>query len=167
MCPPVARIQVVCGLVLTPAFRSLVPFETVEDIPGSAFRAHRVLNCRVEKVSDGDTYRVTHLGPPIVPPPIAAFVRRLTANARAKPGKKSAPLSERTLQVRIAAVDTPETAKFGKEAQPLGDVATDFAKEQLLGRTVQVRLLSRDQCVSCWCWCGTLHANSLVLLRCA
>lgn len=47
--------------------------------------------------------------------------------------------------VRIAAVDTPETAKFGSEGQKLGPAATEFAKSKLFQKKVSVKLLSRDQ----------------------
>ena len=137
---PRAPLQVACGLALAPALQSLVPFETVDDIPGIAFRQKRELRCRVERIADGDTYRVTHLGARLVPAPITQLLRRRHEHV-------GRGLTNRTLMVRIAAVDTPETAKFGKEAQPLGDEATQFAKAELLGRVVNVRLLSRDQCV--------------------
>ena len=137
---PRAPVQVACGLALAPALQSLVPFETVDDIPGIAFRQKRELRCRVERIADGDTYRVTHLGARLVPAPITQLLRRRHEHV-------GRGLTNRTLMVRIAAVDTPETAKFGKEAQPLGDEATQFAKAELLGRVVNVRLLSRDQCV--------------------
>lgn len=81
----------------------------------------------VVKVTDGDTYRVRHI-----------------TKGHASPvfeGK----LSENTIVVRIAAVDTPETAKFGQQGQKLGSVATEFVKNKLLQKKVRVKLLSKDQ----------------------
>ena len=54
-------------------------------------------------------------------------------------------LSENTILVRIAAVDAPETAKFGKPGMPLGAEATEFVKAKVLERRVRVRCYSRDQ----------------------
>ena len=109
-------------------------YRTVEDIPPSVFRTHASISAKVIKVTDGDTYRVRHL------PPLSGF-----RGDRTKAEGGSAKLSEETLQVRIAAVDTPETAKFGAEGMPLGDAATDFVKTKLLGRRVTIKPLARDQ----------------------
>jgi micrococcal nuclease len=85
-------------------------YATAEDIPASRFRERATLTARVVKVTDGDTFRVSHL-------PVLAGLRR------SDEGKK---LSERTLQIRIAAIDCPETAKFGNAGQQFGDEATDW-----------------------------------------
>lgn len=54
-------------------------------------------------------------------------------------------LQDNTIVVRIAAVDTPETAKFGKEGQAYAEEAKQFAIDKILGKRVSVKLLSRDQ----------------------
>ena len=79
------------------------------------------------KITDGDTYRVRHV------------------NRNNKDPKFKGLLSENTIVVRIAAVDTPETAKFGNGGQKLGPAATEFARERLFGKKVSVKLLSKDQ----------------------
>ena len=56
-------------------------------------------------VSDGDTVRLRHT------PSLFSS------------GRFAGKLSENTISCRIAAVDTPETAKFGKPGQPLGEGA--------------------------------------------
>ena len=79
------------------------------------------------KITDGDTYRVRNI------------------NKYNRDPKFNGLLSENTIVVRIAAVDTPETAKFGNQGQKLGPAATEFAKEKLFGKKVSVKLLSKDQ----------------------
>ena len=100
---------------------------TADDVPGGKLRSGGVIAGRVVSVSDGDTIRVRHTPSPFSP--------------RAFEGK----LSENTITIRIAAVDTPETAKFGKPGMPLGAEATEFAKANVLERRVRVRCYSRDQ----------------------
>ena len=53
------------------------------------------------------------------------------------------------LQVRIAAVDCPETAKFGSSGQDFGDAATEFVQSEIEGKRVRVKLLARDQYQRC------------------
>lgn len=54
-------------------------------------------------------------------------------------------LKDHTLAVRIYAVDTPETAKFGNSGQPYGEEATKFVEDRLLKKKVSVKLLSKDR----------------------
>eukprot|EP01041_Mallomonas_annulata_P005719 gene5719-11548_t len=103
------------------------PFDTCGDIPSNYFKEQRTIDGKVLKVSDGDTYRIRH-------------TPSIFSN-----GDVKGPLTDRTIVVRIAAVDTPETAKFGNEGQPLGKKATEFAKSRLLNKKVSVKLLSKDQ----------------------
>merc|ERR1719193_2299422 len=49
------------------------------------------------------------------------------------------------MQVRIAAVDAPETAHFGAKGQPFGEEATQYVKDLVLGKVVKLQLFSRDQ----------------------
>jgi micrococcal nuclease len=100
---------------------------TADDIPGGLIRSHRAISGRVVSVSDGDTFRFRHL-PSIV-----------------SSGKYDGKLSENTITLRIAAVDTPETAKFGKPGMRLGEEAKEFAKARVLNKRVRVRCYSRDQ----------------------
>lgn len=101
--------------------------ETANDIPASYFSKQREFYAIVIKVTDGDTYRVRH---------------SLSRSSSSLPftGK----LSEHTIAVRIAAVDTPEVAKFGKPEQPFSQEAKEFATRKLLGKRVVVKVLSRD-----------------------
>lgn len=88
-----------------------------------------VLRGKVLSVSDGDTFR---------------FYHRPTIFHSATP-PKDAKLSDISLPVRVATIDTPETAKFGKPSQPFGDEAKQFLSDRILDKTVSVQVLMKDQ----------------------
>ena len=113
-------------------------YHTVEDVPARRFKRREALDAVVVKVSDGDTLRARHV-------PALDFLRSKEGRTRAEGGGGTARLSEETLLIRLCAVDAPETAKFGGKGMPFADEATDFVKGQLQGKTVRVKLLSRDQ----------------------
>mmetsp|Transcript_20225 Transcript_20225/g.20333 ORF Transcript_20225/g.20333 Transcript_20225/m.20333 type:complete len:252 (+) Transcript_20225:46-801(+) len=102
-------------------------FETASDIPGNYFKEQKTVTGKVVKVSDGDTFRVRH-----------------TPNMFSSTDYKG-KLTEHTIAVRIAAVDTPETAKFGNEGQVFGKASTEFTKSKVLDQKVKVKLYSKDQ----------------------
>jgi endonuclease YncB( thermonuclease family) len=120
--------------VLNPSILSLhfslsQQYQTVGDITDSSFQRNEVIYGRVEKIVDGDTFRVRHY--PLYP---------LSVGSRYH-GK----LSENTLSIRIYAVDCPETAKFGNNAMPLADEATLYTSNLVNQRVVRIKLLRRDQ----------------------
>ncbi|KAL3897394.1 MAG: hypothetical protein SGPRY_013064 [Prymnesium sp.] len=127
------------GAALAPVVRW---YPTAMDLPSRLFRKQRRLRVRVVKVSDGDSLRALHLPP-------FAFLRSLGAPEGKKSGKrgngKGMKLSERTMQVRLAAVDCPETSKFGASGQKFGKEAKEFAINEIDGKVVTLKLLSRDQ----------------------
>ncbi|KAL1496870.1 hypothetical protein AB1Y20_014453 [Prymnesium parvum] len=140
------------GLLASPALRE---FPTAADVPSTLFARHKTITARVVKVTDGDTYRAAHL------PPLAWARKR-------RGGKRK--LSESTLQLRVAAVDCPETAKFGQAGQRYGAEAAEFARRELQGRVVKVKLLQRDQygravCTVRYGWWGGRKDISEELLR--
>ncbi len=53
--------------------------------------------------------------------------------------------SQLQIPVRIAGVDAPEGAHFGRPAQPYSGEALDFLTQYLLGRRVRAYLFRRDQ----------------------
>ena len=118
---------VATGFAIAQLRDALEVYLTADDVPGGAMRKRRTLVGRVVKVTDGDTVRFRHTP--------SIFSR---ASFKGK-------LSENTIALRIAAVDTPETAKFGKPGQPFGEEATLFTKRRVLNRRVRVRCYSRDQ----------------------
>jgi|MDSY01.2.fsa_nt_gb micrococcal nuclease len=134
---------VALGTVAAPlAARTVVRYNTCEDLPPALFRKRATLTGRVVKVADGDTFRALHL------PPLSALRLGLLPGAGAKIPKARggrAKLSDSTLIIRIAAVDCPESAHFGSPGQPFADVATKFTESELAGKRVRLQLLSRDQ----------------------
>jgi endonuclease YncB( thermonuclease family) len=102
-------------------------FENANDIPSDYFKENREIKGIVVKVTDGDTVRVRHV-----------TGSQTTAQVDGN-------LKDHTIAVRFAAVDAPETAKFGETGQELGEVAKNFVTERLLGKRVTIKLLSRDQ----------------------
>jgi len=111
-------------------------YHTVADIPNHRFQDHDSFSVVIVKVADGDTMRGCHV-------PALDFTRgRWRPKSRAEGGKLK--LSEETLQIRLYAVDAPETAKFGNKGMPLGDEATALARERLDGKRVRMTLQSKD-----------------------
>ncbi|KAE9194573.1 hypothetical protein PF002_g23558 [Phytophthora fragariae] len=76
---------------------------------------------------DGDTFRARHL-------PLFRG-----------PGSFDGKLSDHTLQIRLAGIDTPETAKFGNPGQPFGDDAKKWLASTLEGKKLTLTLLHKDQ----------------------
>ncbi|KAL3424798.1 nuclease domain containing protein [Phlyctema vagabunda] len=59
--------------------------------------------------------------------------------------EKKVDLKGNTIHVRIAGVDAPEGAHFGKPAQPFSDEALTWLKNYVLNRRVRVYIYKRDQ----------------------
>mmetsp|Transcript_46099 Transcript_46099/g.139753 ORF Transcript_46099/g.139753 Transcript_46099/m.139753 type:complete len:197 (-) Transcript_46099:54-644(-) len=100
---------------------------TAGDVPSDLIEKQRTIRARVVAVCDGDTLRVRHM----------PFMRS---------GKWiEKKLRDDTILVRIAAIDAPEVAHFGKKGQPFGKEATAFAEGLVQGKVVHLKLLARDQ----------------------
>jgi len=104
-------------------------YQTADDIPSKLFKNKKVIYGRVEKIVDGDTFRVRHY--PYYPLSIGSGYT----------GK----ISESTMSIRIYGVDCPEIAHFGNPAQPYGKEATDYTRGMVDGKVVRVKLLRKDQ----------------------
>lgn len=115
------------GLFLPKLRQPFRRFVTVDDIPMSMFNQERQIHAVSVSCSDGDTFRARHL----------PFWR----GAGAYKGK----ISENTLQIRLAGIDTPETAKFGNSGQPFGEDAKAWLAKTLDGRKLTLTLLHKDQ----------------------
>ncbi|KAF1775301.1 SNase-like [Phytophthora cactorum] len=102
-------------------------FSTVEDLPNRLFHQEGKIKAVAVNFSDGDTFRARHLP--------------LFRGAGSYDGK----LSDHTLQIRLAGIDTPETAKFGNPGQPFGDEAKKWLTSTLEGRKLTLALLHKDQ----------------------
>ena len=110
-------------------------YRTVDDVPARRFRSRARISGVVVKVADGDTFRARHT-------PLLSFAR---PRRRTKAEGGSLKLADETLQIRLYAVDAPETAKFGNAGEKYGAAATDFVADRVRGRRVRLRLLARDQ----------------------
>jgi endonuclease YncB( thermonuclease family) len=106
-------------------------FTSITDIPSQYFgNTAPYLRGRVLSVSDGDTIRFRHT-------PSLVF-----QSSTLQQGEK---LSEMALPIRICTIDTPETAKFGKEGQPFGDEAREYLRTMIENKIVHCQLLQTDQ----------------------
>ncbi|TIB65150.1 hypothetical protein E3P78_00785 [Wallemia ichthyophaga] len=85
----------------------------------------------VTRVGDGDNFRLYHT-------PLLSFTQR-----RAILGRKMT--ANDTIHVRLAGVDAPETAHFGKPAQPYANEALEWLRKTITGEKVSVKLLRKDR----------------------
>ncbi|KAK0613032.1 hypothetical protein B0T17DRAFT_583794 [Bombardia bombarda] len=106
---------------------------TAHIAPGS-FRRRSLLG-KVTSVGDGDNFHLFH-----TPGGRLAGWGWL----RSVPVERKM-LKGRTIPVRIAGVDAPEGAHFGKPAQPHAAEALEFLRSYLLGRRVRAYIYRRDQ----------------------
>ncbi|RPA88241.1 staphylococcal nuclease, partial [Ascobolus immersus RN42] len=60
-------------------------------------------------------------------------------------GGKVVNVGDNTLHVRLAGIDAPECAHWGKEAQFHGEESKEWLRSRLEGQFVKVKLLRRDQ----------------------
>ncbi|KAK1833818.1 putative nuclease domain-containing protein [Podospora conica] len=108
--------------------------------PGSGYIApwyfhRRSLLGKVTSVGDGDGFHLFH-----TPGGRLAgwgWLRRVPTDRKILKGK--------TISVRIAGVDAPEAAHFGRPAQPFSGEALEFLKSYLLGKRVRAYVYKRDQ----------------------
>lgn len=54
-------------------------------------------------------------------------------------------LKDETLHIRIAGIDAPEAAHFGRPAQPHSAESLEWLRQTLLGKRVRCQLLRKDQ----------------------
>lgn len=98
---------------------------------------NRSLYGYVTSVGDGDNFRLFH-----TPGGLLTGWRWLPG--RGVPTEKKA-LQDRTIHVRIAGVDAPEAAHFGRPAQPYSQEALDWLRDRVLHRSVRAFPFRRDQ----------------------
>lgn len=131
--------------------RYLRRLPNISHIPPTHYR-HRSLFGTVTSVGDGDNFRLYHTpggrlaGWGILP--LAS--RRVPSNSDTlikdkRTGKMARALTDKTVHVRIAGIDAPELAHFGRPAQPFGEEALTWLKGYVLGERVRVVLYRRDQ----------------------
>ncbi|KAK4212973.1 nuclease domain-protein [Rhypophila decipiens] len=104
------------------------------NIDQSFYRRRKLLG-KVTSVGDGDNFRMFH-----TPGGRLAgwgWLRKVPT------GKQE--LKGRTLSVRLAGVDAPETAHFGRPAQPFSAEALTFLRDYVLGKRVRAHIYRKDQ----------------------
>ncbi|GAA5917250.1 hypothetical protein JCM8208_006769 [Rhodotorula glutinis] len=102
---------------------------TVDDPSPADFSPTR-LRGTVTSVGDADGFRLFHR--PLLRPWL-------------RPPSGRAGLKGETLSVRLAGVDAPEMAHFGKAAQPFSGEAFDLLSAMCVGRRVRVELFQKDR----------------------
>lgn len=118
------------GFKLGRAQMPFTKFTNVTDIPSTYFGPTApFLRGRVVSVSDGDTIR-------FLSAPTVFHTSRIQKNQK---------MSDVALPIRICTIDTPETAKFGKEGQPFGEDAKKLLSNMVDDKIVNIRLLQKDQ----------------------
>ncbi|KAH8925996.1 SNase-domain-containing protein [Atractiella rhizophila] len=110
--------------------RRLKRIRNVDHLEPWVIESGKVLKGRVTSVGDGDNFRFYHR-------PGLYRLRRV-------PSSKT-DLKDETLHIRLAGVDAPEAAHFGKPAQPYSAEALQWLTKYLNGRNVAVRLFSKDR----------------------
>lgn len=133
--PSVAlTVSTVLGLRLYKAYFRRIP--TVNHIKPDYFR-RRTLFGQVTSVGDADNFRLYHT-------PGGRLAGWGWLPWKTVPTKREA-LVKQTLHIRIAGVDAPELAHWGREAQPYSKEALDWLTQLILHQRVRVRLYRRDQ----------------------
>lgn len=133
--PSVAlTVSTVLGLRLYKAYFRRIP--TVNHIKPDYFR-RRTLFGQVTSVGDADNFRLYHT-------PGGRLAGWGWLPWKTVPTKRDA-LVKQTLHIRIAGVDAPELAHWGREAQPYSKEALDWLTNLILNRRVRVQLYRRDQ----------------------
>jgi len=131
---PYISIPITCASVLGLSFAYS---RFLRRIPSAEFITPRTLERKrirgyVTSIGDADGFRLYHRpGPWLVgllyPVP-----------------KDKKLLKDRTISIRLAGVDAPECAHFGKPAQPYSAEAQAYLTSMVLSRNVQIELLSKD-----------------------
>ncbi|KAJ7844417.1 hypothetical protein B0H14DRAFT_2776886 [Mycena olivaceomarginata] len=99
------------------------------------FAKKRWVKGMVTSVGDSDNFRFYHM---------PGFGWRWPLKFRMVPSVAK-DLKDKTLHIRIAGVDAPEAAHFGKPAQPYSEESLAWLRQEILGKTVYCQLLRRDQ----------------------
>ncbi|KZS89435.1 nuclease [Sistotremastrum niveocremeum HHB9708] len=116
----------------------------VKRIPNSEWitpvdlQKRRFIRGVVTSVGDGDNFRLFHT-------PGLGWNWPLKVRRIPKITERDTELKDQTIHIRLAGVDAPEAAHFGREAQPYSEEALQWLKTRIEGRTVWCQLLRRDQ----------------------
>lgn len=125
------------------------------------FRKRSVVG-RVTSVGDGDNFRIFHT-------PGGRLAGWGWLPWRKVPTEKK-ELKGKTIHVRLAGVDAPELAHFGRPSQPYSQDALDWLRKYVLNRRVRAYVYKRDQydrvVATVYVWRGFLRRDvGLQMLR--
>lgn len=109
-----------------------------EEVTPGMIDGRRWINGTVTSVGDGDNFRLFHTPGPFYSYPIK--IRSIPATTK--------ELRNETLSIRIAGVDAPEAAHFGKQAQPHSQESLDWLRGYLLTpkrKRMKCQIMRKDQ----------------------
>ncbi|KEF59533.1 uncharacterized protein A1O9_04377 [Exophiala aquamarina CBS 119918] len=106
------------------------------DIKPSFFRRRSLIG-KVTSVGDGDNFRIYHT-------PGGRMAGWGWFPGRRIPVDKK-ELKDQTIHVRLAGIDAPELAHFGRPSQPYGQEALEWLTSYVLGRRVRTYVYKADQ----------------------
>jgi endonuclease YncB( thermonuclease family) len=134
----VSTVALTSGILLSSRVykRYLRRIPTVKHIHPDALRKTSVFG-KVTSVGDGDNFRMFHT-------PGGRLAGWGWLPGRTVPAQK-ADLKDQTLHIRIAGIDAPELAHFGRPAQPYGQEALDFLTSYILHKRVTTYIYRKDQ----------------------
>ncbi|KAF2869344.1 putative endonuclease LCL3 [Massariosphaeria phaeospora] len=133
--PSVAlTITTIAGVRLYKSYLRRIP--NVNHIKPGYFR-RRSLFGRVTSVGDADNFRIFHI-------PGGRLAGWGWLPWKSIPTTRDG-LAKNTIHVRIAGVDAPELAHWGREAQPHSKEALDWLTNYILNKHVRVYIYKRDQ----------------------
>ncbi|ODQ56535.1 putative nuclease [Saitoella complicata NRRL Y-17804] len=126
--------------------RNLRRFPTANHVTPELIARKKPLVGYVTSVGDGDNFRFYHTP--------GGWLTGWHWLRKIPTGQKA--LKDQTIHVRLAGIDAPECAHFGKPAQPYSAEALAWLRGKLLNRRVRVQLYQRDQYTRvvgmCWYW---------------
>ncbi|WFD00794.1 micrococcal nuclease [Malassezia yamatoensis] len=114
--------------------RYLRRYATAGELTPKVFQTRRILVGKATTVGDADGFRFYHT-------PGLPLIRSIMHPV---PTSRTA-LKNQTISVRIAGVDAPEAAHFGREAQPYAEEAKAELQKLVEGKTVWLDLAHIDQ----------------------
>ncbi|PPQ64127.1 hypothetical protein CVT24_008738 [Panaeolus cyanescens] len=109
--------------------RHIKRFPSANWLTPDVLREGRLLRGVVTHVKDGDNFRIYH----------KPALRLGSVPATDK------ELRGQTIHIRIAGYDAPESGYFGNPAQPHAKESTEYLKSRILGKSILVKPVSKDQ----------------------
>ncbi|KAF7503874.1 hypothetical protein GJ744_003071 [Endocarpon pusillum] len=158
---PTAVLTGTC-LALYAFYRSYLRRIPVAGNISPGFFRKRSLVGRVTSVGDGDNFRVFHT-------PGGRLAGWGWLPWRRVPNEKK-ELKNKTIHIRLAGVDAPELAHFGRPAQPFSQEALTWLTDYVLNRRIRAYVYKRDQydrvVATVYIWKGLLRRDvGLQMLR--